>query len=439
MRIDRIDLWHVEVPLRGAFYPSWIPGFPQTENRFTLIRLRTASGLEGWSAGSAMGREREGIGSLLGPYLLGERADDVAGIRQRLREMSYLGLRLGWIEAACWDVIGKARALPVWRVLAPDAPTGGEVKLYRSSGQVRSGTDHARYIEEALRQGFDTVKLRVHAATLEEDLRAMREARQAVVGAVRLGVDANQAWRVAVVDDVPAWTHARALTFCNEMHQLGFDWVEEPLAMDDYDGLAKLRAATEVDLTGGELNNQGLPEFGVMLEKRCYDVYQPDAVFTGGIGETWQIIQRVKAAGARYTPHTWTNGIGFAINLQLYAASPWRADSKLEYPDDGAWAPEARDGLLVEPFLHRGGKLALPMAPGLGFAIDERQLKRHGHHFFTATKLRMSLAALRDKGLKTALELGARRDARLAQRSAALDAMAARGEDPVTEGTSGER
>ncbi|MDP3501306.1 MAG: enolase C-terminal domain-like protein [Myxococcales bacterium] len=346
--------------------------------------------------------------------------------------MGYLGVRLGWIEAACWDLIGKARNLPVWRLLAPDAPTTGDVKLYLSTGQVRTGAEHARVIESALAQGFDTVKLRVHSPTLEEDVAQMRDARRLGGDAVHLGVDTNQAWRVGVVTDIAAWSYERALTFCREMHQLRFDWVEEPLAMDDYAGLSKLREAVEVDLTGGELNNQGLPEFGVMLERRCYDVYQPDAVFTGGIAETWQIIQRVKAAGARYTPHTWTNGIGFAINLQLYAASPWRADSKLEYHDDAPWVPQARDGLLAEPFLHQRGRLPLPMKPGLGFELDARQLRRFGSHFFKATKLRMAVQAVMDKGIATAKELGAKRDARMAERSAALDAMTARGEDPVT-------
>ena len=117
MRITQIDLWHVAIPLGGAFYPSWIPGFPQTENRFTLARLRTASGLEGWSAGAAMGRERQGLGTLLGPYLLGERADDIPSIRQRLREMGYLGIRAGWIEPACWDIVGKALDKPVYELL----------------------------------------------------------------------------------------------------------------------------------------------------------------------------------------------------------------------------------------------------------------------------------------------------------------------------------
>jgi len=126
MKISRIDLWHVGVPLPAPFSPSWIPGHRQTQNRFDLIRLTTRSGIEGWSAAPAMGRERQGFGALLGPYFLGERADDIANVRQRIREMGYLGYRVGWVESACWDIIGKARGKPVYELLGGE---GGSVGL----------------------------------------------------------------------------------------------------------------------------------------------------------------------------------------------------------------------------------------------------------------------------------------------------------------------
>lgn len=53
--IARIELYHVAIPLPATFYPSWIPGFPQTENRFTLIKVITDDGVEGYSAGPALG------------------------------------------------------------------------------------------------------------------------------------------------------------------------------------------------------------------------------------------------------------------------------------------------------------------------------------------------------------------------------------------------
>ena len=328
MKLTQIDLWHVAIPTPAPFYPAWIPGFPQTENRFTLVRLRTASGLEGWSAGTAMGRERAGLGELLGPYLLGERADDIPSVRQRLREMGYLGWRVAWLEPAFWDLIGKAQGRPVYELLGGRA--AGDVELYASTGEVKAGPERAREVEARAAEGFSAVKLRVHADTLEEDVAQVRAAREAAGEDLVLGVDANQGWRVAVISDAPRWDPARALAFAREAEALGVQWLEEPLPMDAYDDLARLRRETKLAVAGGELNSQGLPEFGVLLEKGCFDWYQPDATFTGGIAETWQIAQRVAAAGCKYSPHTWTNGIGFAVNLQLFGALPSREGVRLE-------------------------------------------------------------------------------------------------------------
>src|SRR5262245_20468580 len=151
MKITHVELWRVAVPLRATFHPSWIPGFPQRENRFTLVRIRTESGIEGVGAGPSIGREHDGLGSLLGPYLIGERADDLVSIRQRIREMSYLGVRAGWVEPACWDIVGKARGKPVWALLGGKP---GKVRLYASSGSVRTGTARVQEINDRLAEGF---------------------------------------------------------------------------------------------------------------------------------------------------------------------------------------------------------------------------------------------------------------------------------------------
>ena len=427
MRIDRIDLYHVAVPLPAPVHPAWIPGFAQTENRFDLIRLVTASGIEGWSAAPSMGTERGGWGQLLGSYFLGERADDLENLRQRIREMGYLGHLAGWIEPALWDILGKARQLPVWSLLGGE---GGSVRLYASTGEVRSGADRVREVAERLAEGFDAVKLRVHAASLEEDLAQLRAVREAHPDVV-LGVDANQGWRVAAIAEAPRWDLARARAFCREAEALGFAWVEEPLPMDAYDELATLSAETEIPISGGELNHGGPPEFDVLLRRRSLDWYQPDAVMTGGLAATWAIQRRVLAAGRHYSPHTWTNGIGFAINLQLFAATPHREQLRLEYPlDPPGWVPEARDGLLTRPWRQEGGRLAIPDGPGLGFEIDKSALSRWGKHFYTATKTRVALRTVVDRGLAQARALGATRSARLEARDQLLEAQIAAGADP---------
>ncbi len=48
-----------------------------------------------------------------------------------------------------------------------------------------------------------------------------------------------------------------------------------------------------------------------MFEKDCFHIYQPDATFAGGIAQVKKVIDMCHEKKRFYTPHTWTNGIGF--------------------------------------------------------------------------------------------------------------------------------
>ena len=157
--IARIELYHVRIPLPARFYPSWIPGFPMVQNRFTLIRVLTDDGVEGISAGPAMSRERAGLGDLLGPYMLGADPTDIDMVQQRLREIGYLGWRNWWVEPAFWDIKGKLAGKPVYELLGGEPCT---VKLYASTGEVKSGEERIEEAEARLEEGFSAIKLRVH-------------------------------------------------------------------------------------------------------------------------------------------------------------------------------------------------------------------------------------------------------------------------------------
>src|SRR3990172_5112831 len=115
MRIAHLELWHVEIPLPRNFHPAWIPGYPQSHNRFTLIKLITDTGIEGISAGVAFAREAAGLGQI-GLFFLGVDPFDVSRVMDRLRGATFLGLRLWWIEDACWDIMGKVAGVPVYQL-----------------------------------------------------------------------------------------------------------------------------------------------------------------------------------------------------------------------------------------------------------------------------------------------------------------------------------
>ncbi|MEJ2166872.1 MAG: mandelate racemase/muconate lactonizing enzyme family protein [Desulfobacterales bacterium] len=406
MKITAIELYHVSVPLREIFWPTWIPGYPQTHNRFTLIKIITDEGLEGYAAGAAMGRERQGLGDLLGGYLMGADPRDIDRIQSLLKQAGFLGWRNFWIEPACWDIIGKAAGKPVYEVLGGRARP---VAVYLSTGEMHTPEKRLEELLAMQERGFKTAKLRVKNAELKEDIRHIAAIRKGLGDKMVLGVDANQGWLVSIVDRLPAWDLARASEFAAACGDNGIEWLEEPLDSRDYEGNAALKKMAAVKIAGAELN-YGWDEIKIMFEKDCYDIYQPDATFAGGIAQVRRVMEMCRRKERLFSPHTWTNGIGFYINWNMVLADP---DNQLplEYPlEEPSWIPEFREGIIDPIIPDKDGLLQPFTAPGLGFKINQDQLRKYGKRFFKLTETRLKLKVIREKGLKAALDLKKRKE-----------------------------
>lgn len=400
MKVEKIELYHISIPLPAEFYPSWIPGYPQKFNRSTLLKVTTDDGLAGYSAGMAMEEEREGLGSLLGQYLIGQDVEKIDEVNQLLREASYLGWRNNWIEAAFWDIIGKKEGKPVYELLGGK---GGKIEAYCSTGEVHEPEVRAKEVLKLRDMGFKIVKLRVHDHELEKDIAQIRTVREAVGDTMEIGVDANQGWPVTIISKPPIWDLERAEKFARACEEYDIAWLEEPLDMYAFEDMAELRRRTKTPIAGGELT-PGWHEHKIMFEKESLDIYQPDAVFSG-IDTAVKIMNEAIKRGLRFKPHTWTNGVGFAINLQIAAASPVREPLEFPYEPPG-WIPEYRDGILAEPFMiDKDGNINIPDKPGLGIEIDEDALKRYGRKFFEMTSRGLAMKTIKQRGLLSALKL----------------------------------
>ncbi len=406
MKIELIELYHVSIPLKHTFWPTWIPGYPQTHNRFTLIRLVTDDGIEGYAAGSAMGKERQGLGDLLGGYLMGADPTDIDRVQDLLKQAGFLGWRNFWIEPACWDIKGKAENKPVYELLGGKARA---IPVYLSTGEMHDPEQRIDELTAMKERGYQTAKLRVKNIELAEDIRHIEVVRKGMGDDFTLGVDANQGWLVSIVDKVPAWDFERAKAFARACHLNKIDWLEEPLDSRDYDGNAKLKKASKIKISGAELN-YGWDEIKVMFDKDCFDVYQPDATFAGGIAQVMKVIETCHKRKRLYTPHTWTNGIGFYVNWNLVLADPDNS-LPLEYPlEEPSWVPEYRDGIIESIIPDKNGMLAPFTRPGLGFEINKKMLKKYGQRFFKMNETRLKLKVIREKGLKEALALKKRKE-----------------------------
>jgi L-alanine-DL-glutamate epimerase-like enolase superfamily enzyme len=177
-------------------------------------------------------------------------------------------------------------------------------------------------------------------------------------------------------DVAPLLGYDEVAAVAGRLRELDVLWLEEPLAGDDIEGLARLRSETGLRLAGGEMARTPA-ELTSYVDAAALDVLQPDAVLAVGVLHARELAERVLADGLWFTPHTWTNGIGLLANLHLTAGVGGGPFLELPFDPPG-WTPDRRDFMLAEPVAPGpDGVLAVPDRPGLGFELDEEAVERY--------------------------------------------------------------
>jgi len=278
------------------------------------------------------------------------------------------------IDCALWDLRGKIAGKRVSELLA-EQPLS-RVRLYASGGcQYDWRRDPRQLIEEAIgyaEQGFTAFKFRLgtewswDGVTVDRFLGLVRELSQEVGSHLELMLDGNC-----------RLTEEQALAIGCELDKLGFAWFEEPIPKEQVDGYARLCAAIETPITGGE-SLTTLEQFRPYLERRAYDIVQPDAGLCG-IGEAMRIAQAAQRYGVDLCPHSWHNGLMAVENGHLVAALPHpRVLELCMIQGPLQWE------ILAERPTIEGGWLSLPEGTGLGVELAEGVSERYpyieGHY-----------------------------------------------------------
>ncbi|MGH3871665.1 MAG: enolase C-terminal domain-like protein [Pseudonocardiaceae bacterium] len=250
-----------------------------------------------------------------------------------------LALTVGSLELALWDLAGKRAGLPVWALLAPQA-VRDTVPAYATCF------------------GVDTTPSRV-AAVMDEmaDTYAMQKWRPQILEAELIDVTMDFLARRGpgrlAVDFFGTWHPDRVRVACRPLAG-ALAWVEEPYHPD-------------------EVETARAGEFGVphAAGEHCYgtadaaqlraghvDVWQPDAVFCGGLVNLMLLVRSAAQAGASCAPH----GGGLLPALHLAAIGEQIAVVELHL-----LLEPRRCAHLAEPpttDLDGTGALHIPTAPG---------------------------------------------------------------------------
>jgi L-alanine-DL-glutamate epimerase-like enolase superfamily enzyme len=374
MKITDLRVALVFVPFPGPVYPAWRAGGSQEGTLATVLEIDTDAGITGLGTAFVHGRREmiETVEHMVKPYLVGRDPFAVERHIHLLRTAQLFGAKPWLVEIALWDIIGKAAGLPLYRLW------GGfqdRVKAYASTAEVRPPARRADDIRRYRDEGFRAVKLRLHHDDPRDDLRVVEACLRAANGEMQIMTDANQGTILPYHTTGPRWSYETARWMARELGQMGVVWLEEPLPRFDFDNIARLSAEVDIPIAGGEAN-AGLHEFKWLIERRCYDILQPDATLSEGIFQLRKVAGMAEAFGLQFVPHTWADGVGMAANLQLAASVPncgW-----LEFPHDPPnFTTEAFQALLVEPLrVDPDGCVRVPEGPGLGVELNRDVLNR---------------------------------------------------------------
>ena len=273
-----------------------------------MVEITTDKGLKGYGLGGGGLAASLIIDRHIQYFVLDQDPLEVESIWDNLYHITSIYGRWGLviyalsgIDLALWDLCGKILDMPVYRLIT-DQP-----KL--AIPAYATGTDPKSYTD----QGFAACKIPLPNGLpqgdsgFSENLDTIHRARQAIPESVELMVDIYLRWDVDYT-----------LRFAEATSDLGLKWIEEPIALDDYEGMAKLVQQVEATwIVSGEheFTRYGFRE---LLRWQAADMIQPDVSWAGGFGECLRIAFEAAEMGIP----TWPHQGGTPWGLHLIACLP---------------------------------------------------------------------------------------------------------------------
>jgi len=362
MKITAVQVTPLAIPLRQETPESpWAVGL----GRQIIIQVFTDAGIVGLGEAFAYGVPSavSAVIEDLTPLLIGADPTQPEVVIDRLAQAASLYGRRGLglfalsgIDIALWDILGKVKRQPLYRLLG-----GTEPKLlptYVSLLRYYNPPEVAQVVARCLEAGFHAVKLH------QLDVKSVEIARRVAGNDVELMLDVNCPWNK---DD--------ALAFARVVAPYRLAWLEEPVwPPDDYVSLAYVRQGAGMPIASGE-NEGTVYGFQPLFLREAADIVQPSVTKVGGIGEWKKIAELAVRHGTQIAAHSFYFGPGFVATLHLMAALPG-----CTYVEVAACTLEAP--LFQEPFTFRDGKIAVPEGPGLGVTLNTEVF---GRYPYTAT------------------------------------------------------
>ena len=369
MKITRIETIPVLVPIKSQFAIRFSQG-QHSASPFLIVKVHTDDGIVGlgevsctplWS-GEDHFTAKHFIDGTLGPALIGRDPRDVAA------NFDLVNLLLAGniftksaLEMACWDILGKAANLPLYRLLGGLVRDKVLLKFSISGAEPEKSAELALWAKD---EGFRTVKVKV-GINPESDVARVKAVRKAVGNDIRIGVDANGGWSVR--DAIPAIRKLET--------ECGIYFAEQPVSALDPADMAAVRKAVNAPVIADE-SVFTLQDAMTVARSGAADVLSVYVGKSGGIGGARKMASVAEAAGLACTVGSNLElGIASAAMIHLAVSTPGIGAE--DFPCDIIGPYYYESDILTERLPLADGTASPLDLPGLGITIDEEMLARY--------------------------------------------------------------
>lgn len=333
-----------------------------------MLRLYTNAGIEGIGSLGSL-KEKDAAG-LLGQSPFG-RFQSGAG------RMAGLGSGAG----ALWDLLGKLKGEPVWKLLG--AKGAERVAVYDGSIYFQDlmpehqGRWRDRFKEEldmGLARGHRVFKIKIgrgykwmeRAAGDQRDLEVVNLIRKHLGPDCRIAVDANNGYDLAGAKRFFEQAGAERILWAEEMFT---ENVEQCLAFKEFFKSHQWK----VELADGETQGR-LDEYKPYIESKAWDVVQGDMTRLG-IDGILDEAAMCAPQGIAVAPHGWGSFTGFYVASQMGRALANFSYNEQDPLSNRVVIPDA--GYVI-----KDGAISVPETPGLGLSINENAFAQDAKAIF---------------------------------------------------------
>ena len=337
----------------AALLNSW--NVHETHFKRTILEIETADGFKGVAEVGSLVEELTAIREIV----LGRDPFEIEYFRRQIKNVTAFGA----VEVACLDLIGKVinrRVVDLiggpFREAAPYSAYIFFVMPTPDGPDVTTPEAVARqFVEFNRKYGFTSCKFKggvLHPDREVEALRLMREA----LPKSPLRIDPNAAWGVET-----------SVRVAQAVAPLGMEYLEDPTPGQD--GMAAVRRQTKIPLATNMVVTR-IEHIAPGFQKGAIDIVLLDNHYMGGLNNVRYWAATCEALGWGCSGHS-NNHLGVSMATMTHMNC---AISRVGYDADTHYPWTTQDVIKGPMLQFKGGKMALPDAPGLGVELDPDKL-----------------------------------------------------------------